>query len=153
RPLVVVEDDRFLRLVGVVLDPEASAERTAAYADFFAHDEPDFAGWCKRVRGAAAALYPARVRMVETAEAMRAELADCRALVVEALPIGRAELAAAPALKAVQKYGTNKRNIDVAACAERGIAVLDIRRRANIACAEHALTLVLTLARRMHEFT
>jgi lactate dehydrogenase-like 2-hydroxyacid dehydrogenase len=42
------------------------------------------------------------------------------------------------------------RNIDAAACAERGIKVLTFRRRANIACAELAITLMLTLAKKMH---
>jgi hypothetical protein len=42
--VVVVEDDRFLRIVQLVLDPNANPERFAAFADFFAHDEPDFAG-------------------------------------------------------------------------------------------------------------
>ena len=49
-PILVVEDDPFLRLVGIVLDPTTSAERYAAYADFFAHDDPDFNGYCARVR-------------------------------------------------------------------------------------------------------
>src|SRR5262249_57842078 len=31
-----------------------------------------------------------------------------------------------------------------------GVKVLTVRRRANIACAEHAFALMLTLARRMH---
>ncbi len=48
--LFVVEDDRFLRIVQLVLDPNASRERYAAFTDFFAHDEPDFAGWCEKVR-------------------------------------------------------------------------------------------------------
>jgi lactate dehydrogenase-like 2-hydroxyacid dehydrogenase len=42
------------------------------------------------------------------------------------------------------------RNIDAAACAERGIKLLTFRRRANIACAEVAITLMLTLAKKMH---
>jgi phosphoglycerate dehydrogenase-like enzyme len=42
------------------------------------------------------------------------------------------------------------RNIDVAACAAAGVKVLGVRRRANIACAEHAFALMLTLARRIH---
>jgi hypothetical protein len=42
--VLVVEDDRFLRLVQLVLDPNASRERFEAFADFFAHDQPDFAG-------------------------------------------------------------------------------------------------------------
>ena len=42
------------------------------------------------------------------------------------------------------------RNVDVAACSAAAVKVLGIRRRANIACAEHAFALILTLARRIH---
>ena len=63
---LVVEDDRFLRVVGIVLDPTTPAERTAAYADFFAHDEPDFDGYCQRVRKRVGRLFPRDVRLVET---------------------------------------------------------------------------------------
>ena len=55
----------------------------------------------------------------------------------------------APRLKVVHKYGALFRNIDVAVCEARGVKVLGVRRRANIACAEHAFALMLTLARRM----
>ena len=50
--MLVVEDDRFLRVVGIVLDPSTPKERVTAFADFFAHDERDFEGYCKRVRRA-----------------------------------------------------------------------------------------------------
>jgi phosphoglycerate dehydrogenase-like enzyme len=148
---LVVEDDRFLRVVEVVLDPNASAERAAAFADFFAHDEPDFAGWCDTVRDKACALYPAQVRLVESQAALRDHLADAEAVIVESLLVGEEEIAAAPHLKAVQKFGVDLRRIDGAACARNGIAVLTLRRRANIACAEHALTLMLMLSRRVNE--
>ena len=42
---LAVEDDPFLRLIGVILDPATDTERIAAYADFFAHDLADFNGW------------------------------------------------------------------------------------------------------------
>src|SRR5260370_10501263 len=42
------------------------------------------------------------------------------------------------------------RNIDTAACAQRNVKVLTFARRANIACAEVAITLMLTLAKKMH---
>jgi phosphoglycerate dehydrogenase-like enzyme len=149
-PILVVEDDRFLRMVGVVLDPATSAERYAAYADFFAHDDPDFDGYCARVRARVGALSPSQVRLVETADELRASLPGARGLIVESLPVGAAELAAGSDLVAVQKYGGMARNIDAAACAERGVAVLTFRRRANIACAEVAITLMLTLAKKLH---
>ena len=149
-PLLVVEDDPFLRLVGVVLDPTTSPERYAAYADFFAHDDPDFDGYCARVRQRIGALFPSRVRLVDTPEDLRANLPGARGLIVESLPVGPAELAIGGDLVAVQKYGVMTRNIDTAACAARGINVLTFRRRANIACAEVAITLMLTLAKKMH---
>ena len=148
--VLVVEDDRFLRVVGVVLDPDTSAERTAAFADFFAHDEPDFDGYCRRVRARVGDLFPRTVRFVDTQEEMRAALPGSPALVVELLAVGAEELAAGNALRVVQKYGAKPRNIDTAACAARGIKVLTIRRRANIACAELVITLMLTLAKKLH---
>jgi phosphoglycerate dehydrogenase-like enzyme len=51
----------------------------------------------------------------------------------------------------VQKYGTVLSNIDTAACQRAGVRVLTLRRRANISCAEHALALMLALARKIHE--
>lgn len=148
-PVIVVEDDPFTRLIPIALDPASSEQRRAAFADFMATDEPDFNGWVERVRAGAASLFPAEVRMVRSQDEMRAKLTDCQALVVEALQVGRAELAAAARLKVVQKFGTDLRNIDAAACAGRGIRVLTLRRRANISCAEHAFALILALARRL----
>jgi phosphoglycerate dehydrogenase-like enzyme len=146
-PLLVVEDDPFLRVLQVILDL-SRAERYAAMADFFAH-EANFGDYCARVRAAAGGLFPARVQLVETQEELRGALAEARGAVVEALTFGRDDLAAAPKLRFVQKYGLGLGNIDTAACAERGVPVLNIRRRANIACAEHALALMLTQARKL----
>jgi phosphoglycerate dehydrogenase-like enzyme len=145
--VLVVEDDVFLRLIGVILDPASSAERRAAFADFFAHDEPDFEGYCARVRTRAAALDPADVRLIDTTEALRANLAEADALVLESLPLSAAEIAAAPRLKAVQKYGIGLRQIDAEVLAARRIKLLTLRRRANIACAEHAIGLMLAQAK------
>jgi len=152
-PVVVVEDDRFLRIVEVVLDPNVSPERVAAFADFFAHDEPDFAGWCEQLRRRAQNLYPADVRLVAAPDALRHNLAAADALIVESLAVGAEEIAAAPRLAAVQKFGVDLRRIDAAACAARGVKLLTLRRRANIACAELALTLMLMLARRVDELS
>ena len=149
-PILVVEDDPFLRVVGIVLDPATAPERHAAYADFFAHDEPDFDGYVARVRARIGGLFPSQVRLVETTEDMRANLPEARGLIVRSLPVGPAELAAGADLVAVQKYGAMPRNIDTAACAARGIKLMTFRRRANIACAEVAITLMLTLAKKMH---
>jgi len=150
RPVIVVEDDPFTRLIKVVLDPGTTDERRAAFADFFAHDEPDFAGWCERVRRRVSGLYPAEVRLVSSQQELRASLAGAGVLVVESFNVGDAELGVADKLVAVQKYGTITRNIDAAACAARSVKILTLRRRANIACAEHALALMLALAKKLH---
>ena len=148
--MVVVEDDPWTRLIGVVLDPTTSAERCAAFADFMAHDEPQFAGWCEEVRARAGGLYPGDVRLVRSPADLRANLPAARALVVESFAVGREELACAPRLAVVHKFGAVLRSIDAAACVAAGIKVLGVRRRANMACAEHAFALMLALARRLH---
>jgi phosphoglycerate dehydrogenase-like enzyme len=147
RPVIVVEDDPFTRLIQIVLDPDTPPERHVAFADFMAHDEPDFAGWCERVRWQAATIVPAEVRMVESPAEMLAALPGAHSVVVESLAIGREQLAAATNLKVVQKFGTVLRNIDTDACAGCGITVRTLRRRANIACAEQAFALMLALAK------
>ena len=149
-PVIVVEDDPFTRIVELVLDPNASAERRAAYADFFAHDVPDLAGWCDGVRARAKNLVPAQVRLVGVPEELRTAIADAQGLIVESLGVTGDDIAAAKALRAIHKYGTVLRQIDTDACAARHIKVLTIRRRANIACAELAIGLMLTLAKKLH---
>lgn len=153
KPILIVEDDVWARLIGVVLDPTTSAQRLAAFADFVSPDLPDFRGWCDDVRQAAGSLFPSDVRLVASAAELRQNLASAEAIVTEALPIGAQELALAPRLKAVHKYGMLFRNIDVSAAAARGVKVLGIRRRANISCAEHAFALMLALSRQMHRLT
>jgi phosphoglycerate dehydrogenase-like enzyme len=148
-PVVVIEDDPFTRVAQLVLDPAADTARRAAFADFLKHDEPDFDGWCARLRAQAPGLAPAEVRMVTSQDELHANMADCRVLIVESLQVGRDVLAAAPRLKAVQKYGALTRNIDSAACQAQGVKVLTLRRRANTSCAEHFFAMMLTLSRRM----
>ncbi|HZN24489.1 MAG TPA: NAD(P)-dependent oxidoreductase [Burkholderiales bacterium] len=149
RPAIVVEDDWFLRIIGIVLDPATSRERIDAFADFFSCDLPDFRGWVQDVRAKVSCLYPANVQLVDSEAAYRDALPQADAVVIESLRVGSAELAAAPRLRAVQKFGAITRNIDLAACGARGIPVLTLRRRANIACAEHAMALMLALARKL----
>jgi phosphoglycerate dehydrogenase-like enzyme len=147
-PPIVVEDDPWTRLIGVVLDPATAQERRAAFADFMSPDQPDFAGWCEALRSRAGALYPSEVRLVASPAELPDHLSEARALVVESFRVGADELARAPELAVVHKYGAILRNIDLAACAASGVKVLGVRRRANIACAEHAFALMLALAAR-----
>lgn len=152
RPVILVEDDVFLRLFQVILDPEAPVAMIAAFADFMAHDEPDFAGWCDGVRARSAGLFPARVVLFASDDEFRAAMPSADALVVEGQQVGAVELSAAPRLRMIQKYGVMLRNLDMRACAVRGVEVLTIRRRANIQCAEHIFALMLSLARKIHSY-
>ncbi len=151
KPVIVVEDDVWTRLIGVVLDPTTSEERWNAFADFMSPDLSDFRGWCTKVQIAAQSLYPSDVKLVSSKSELHRDLAAAEAVVTETLQIGAEELALAPKLKLVHKYGMLLRNIDVAACEIRGVKVSGIRRRANISCAEHAFALMLMLARRLDE--
>jgi phosphoglycerate dehydrogenase-like enzyme len=149
KPLLVVENDVWARLIGVVLDPATTRERWNAFADFMSPDLPDFQGWCDQVRKTAGSLYPSDVKLVDSQAELRSSLGAAEAAVIESLSFGKEELTAAPRLKLVHKYGMLLRNVDTAACGERGVKVLGIRRRANIATAEHAFALMLSLARRL----
>src|ERR671923_1510458 len=93
KPAIVVEDDPFLRLIQVVLDPTTPSARVAAFSHFFAHDFPDFARWCERVRDSIGALYPAHVRLVKDMTSLYASLAGAQIVVVESCSIGDKEIA------------------------------------------------------------
>ena len=83
---------------------------------------------------------------LKSQEEMRANLPACHVLVVESLPVTSADIAAGTELQIVQKFGTRVRNIDVTACARKGVKLLTLRRRADVACAEHIFGLILTLS-------
>lgn len=147
---LVVENDTFLRLINVVLDPNTGQERFDAFAHFCLHDTPDFRAWCDKIRAQAKNIYPAEVHLVDTQEELLARLPGASAAVIEELTFGAREVAAAGKhLRFVQKYGFTTRNIDQTACAKANAKVLTIRRRANISTAEQALMLMLALARQV----
>jgi len=154
RPKLVVENDSFLRLIQVILDPAAPAERFAAFSHFCAHDLPDFRGWCERIRARTLNLFPADVRMVDDDSELLANVPGALVIVVESLGVGEKEIVAAGGtLKIVQKYGVTTPRIDRSACQSAGVQVLTLRRRANISTAEQGLTLMLALARQLNQNT
>jgi glyoxylate reductase len=148
---ILVEEDPILRVVPVILDPDTSEEHQRAVADFYAFDEPDFFGWCDRLRARLPALYPAKVVFAKDQLDLRNKISDADAVIVEALKIGREEIAAAANLSVVQKWGGTVANIDIVECTRAGIAVNAQRRRVNIAVAEHAFALMMALAKRICE--
>jgi phosphoglycerate dehydrogenase-like enzyme len=146
----VVENDTFLRLIQVVLDPTAPEERFQAFAHFCLHDLPDFSAWCENIRAQAPNIYPSDVFLVDDNAQLLANLPGASVAVVEELSIGAQEVAAAEgSLRFVQKYGFTTRNIDHGACEKGAAKILTIRRRANISTAEQGLMLMLALARQI----
>jgi lactate dehydrogenase-like 2-hydroxyacid dehydrogenase len=148
---IVVEQDKFLRLLPVIFDPATPAEHQRAIADFFAHDEPDFAGWCRRLRERMPGIVPAEIVFARDQADLRDKLAAADGVIVESLVIGEAELAVAPRLAIVQKFGALAHNIDREACARRGVVVETVRRRVNVAVAEQAFALMIALMKRICE--
>jgi phosphoglycerate dehydrogenase-like enzyme len=146
---VLIEEDAILRIVPVILDPATPEAHRCAITEFFAFDEPDFAGWCRRVQQRIPGLYPATVEFVRDQAELHAKLGEAEAVIVESLTVGPEELSRAPRLAVVQKFGANAANIDIDACAKAGVAVEIQRRRVNVAVAEQALALMLALAKRL----
>lgn len=150
-PVIAAENDPIIRNIQVVLDPGTPADRQDAIADYFSVDLADFAAWRDDLRARAASIFPAEFRMADDIEALRAALPDAEGVIVEGMAFGAAELDLAPGLKIVQKFGTDLRNIDLAACAASGVPVRPLRRRVNGAVAEHVFALMLALAKKICE--
>ena len=146
---IVVEDDHFLKILGVILDPTTPEPHREAVCRFFAHDVPDFLGWCEQLRARIPGLYPVEVVFVADQEELAAKIREADAAIVESLIIDRSVLAAAPRLALVHKFGTITNNIDLAACAEHNVPVATVRRHVNIAVAEQAFSLAMALAKRI----
>jgi lactate dehydrogenase-like 2-hydroxyacid dehydrogenase len=149
---IVIEEDHFLKIVPVVLDPSTPEAHRRAVADFFVHDEPDFLGWCGRLQQRLPGLYPAEVVFAADEGDLATKIVDADGIVVESFRIDDSVLAGAPRLAVVHKFGTIMTNIDVAACTKRGIAVPTLRRMVNVAVAEQACALMLALAKRIGQF-
>ena len=148
-PNLLLEEDHFLKIVPVILDPSVPPAHIHAVADFFAHDVPDFLGWCERLRARIPGLYPAEVIWARDQADFLAKLPAADGAIVESLVVDRTALAAGARLKVVHKFGTLGSNIDAAACAERGVAVVFLHRHVNVAVAEQCVTLMLALAKRI----
>ena len=148
---IVVQDDKILRFLQVILDPDVATARVDAFRDYLAFDVPDPDDWFDKQRQRASAIYPSRIVMVEDEETMRSALVDADAVVSESFRIGADELAAGPNLKLVQKFGIDARNIDLDACRTAGVPVRTLRRRGNGTVAEHAILLMLAVGRKLIE--
>jgi D-3-phosphoglycerate dehydrogenase len=76
------------------------------------------------------------------------DLAEADALVVRsATTVDDALMAAAPKLRVIARAGTGVDNVDVPAATARGIVVMNAPGANSVSVAEHALALMLSLAR------
>jgi phosphoglycerate dehydrogenase-like enzyme len=76
-------------------------------------------------------------------------LSDCEILLHVLQPLSAEDIAAAPRLKLIQKIGVGVNTIAVDAAAARGVAVCNMPGSNSGAVAEHALTLMLAVLRRL----
>jgi len=147
-PVILIEDDKILRVIEAILDPRVSIERLAAFADFNSTAVEDFSDWLNQTRRALPDLVPSELRFIKTPSELKAHLKDADLLITESLSVGAQELSQAPRLRFIQQFGTQTSHLDLSACAQRGVRVKSLRRRTNIAMAEHTMMLCLNLAKR-----
>ncbi|MBK7978007.1 MAG: phosphoglycerate dehydrogenase [Deltaproteobacteria bacterium] len=87
-------------------------------------------------------------------EALLAEIADAEALVVRSeTKVTREVIAAAAKLRVIGRAGVGVDNIDVAAANERGIVVMNTPGGNTVTTGEHAISLMLSLARKIPQGT
>jgi len=84
-----------------------------------------------------------------TEEAVVGLAADCDAIVCDAASITRRVLEALPAVKVVSEYGIGVDNIDVAAATALGVWVANVPGFCAEEVSDHAIAMVLSLARRL----
>ncbi|HEX3500174.1 MAG TPA: hydroxyacid dehydrogenase [Stellaceae bacterium] len=75
-------------------------------------------------------------------------LADADAVGLSVTPFGEAELAAAPRLRVVARHGVGYDAVDVPALTRRGIPLMIVGTANSVTVAEHAMSMMLTLAKR-----
>ncbi|WP_068829393.1 2-hydroxyacid dehydrogenase [Pseudomonas sp. BMS12] len=92
-------------------------------------------------------LYPA-----STAEQVSERLQGVQIAISNKVPINAATLAACPELKLILVSATGTNNIDLAAARERGITVANCQGYGTASVAQHALTLLLSLATRLPDY-
>ncbi|MEO0672619.1 MAG: NAD(P)-dependent oxidoreductase, partial [Pseudomonadota bacterium] len=86
------------------------------------------------------------------AATVRNAITDADGIGVRILPLRRDDLEGCRTLKVIAKHGVGTDNIDRAFCEERGIAVLITPDANSVSVAEHAMMLMLALAKRLAFF-
>lgn len=92
-----------------------------------------------------------RVASCSSSADVAAACADADAVLANLAPIDAAAVAAMRRCRVVSRYGVGLDNVDLAACAARGIAVANVPGYCDAEVAEHALALLLSLTRGVPE--
>ncbi len=146
--IILIQEDKILRVIEAILDPRVPLERLAALADFNSSAVDDFPEWLTETRRELLGLYPSEIRFIKTQEELLEHLPFADVLITESLGVGAFELSKAKKLRVIQQFGIQTAHLDLKACAQAGVEVKRLRRRTNISMAEHTMMLCLNLARR-----
>src|SRR5579871_2811410 len=103
---LVVEFDHYLRILAVMLDPEAPDEHRRAVADFFAHDIPDFEARSDRFRRGISGLFPATVEFAADQRQLAERAPDADIVIVESLRLDRELVGRLKPAAIIQKFGS-----------------------------------------------
>ncbi len=149
--IVLADDDHTIKLIRYALEGEGevSAEWVRAYfspepADLAAVREPArLAGLADRCRVAAG--------HTGSAEELLARVAGAAVIIYRRGTLSRAVIAKAKGLRLIQRLGARPEGIDMEAARAAGVAVSCIPRRTLAYTAEHALLLMLAVAKRLVE--
>jgi lactate dehydrogenase-like 2-hydroxyacid dehydrogenase len=88
------------------------------------------------------------VKPIGTAGAIPAETwAECDGVIMTRMDFGEAALKAAPRCRIVVRMGVGYDTVDLEACGRRGVAVCNVPDYGTIDVADHAIAMMLTLAR------
>lgn len=82
-------------------------------------------------------------------EVMRAEIADCDAVIIRVAKLPASVIEAAPKLKVIARHGVGTDNIDIAAAARRGIRVTNGPYSNSESVAEHTVAFIMALAHQL----
>jgi len=92
----------------------------------------------------------ATVRDFDAARSLADQLRDATVLILGSFVVSRQILDAAPRLRLVHQHGRGLDSVDMAAASARGVLAANVPARNSVSVAEHALALLLTLAKRFH---
>lgn len=92
------------------------------------------------------------VRDHDPSRPLAAQLADVTVLILGSFAVSREILDAAPRLRLVHQHGRGLDGLDLAAAAARGVTAANVPAKNSVSVAEHALALLLYLAKRFRGF-